>query len=143
MRLKLILITAASIYSLLMTQFIAADTLTVVVNNVSVSEGSIMLAVMSGEDEFNGKQPAIASVIQRAQTGAIEFSTSNLPSGEYAIRVMHDINGNGDLDSNFVGMPTEPWAMSNNAKGNFGPPKWDDVKFMLDGPTTQTLDLSK
>lgn len=143
MRLKLLLITAASIYSLLMTQFIAADTLTVVVSNVSVSEGSIMLAVMAGEEEFDGKQPAIASVIQRAQTGEISFSTTNLPAGEYAIRVMHDVNGNGELDSNFVGMPTEPWAMSNNAKGNFGPPKWKDVKFTLDGTATQTLDLSK
>ena len=141
MRLKLIITTAAALYALLMTQFIAAETLTVVVTNVATPEGTIMVQVMAGEAEFKGDETAIASFMQRAQDGEMTFSTS-LPTGEYAIRVMHDLNGNGDLDANFVGIPKEPWAMSNNAKGNFGPPKWKDVKFDLQGDVTQSLQLN-
>ena len=143
MRLKLILAIAAGLYSLLMTQYIGAETLTIVVTDITASEGMIMVQVMSNEEEFKGTQSPIASIMQRAQSGETTFSTSNLPAGNYAIRVMHDVNNNGELDSNFVGMPTEPWGMSNNAKGNFGPPKWSEVKFKLDGTVTQTISLGK
>ncbi len=142
MPLKTTLIAAAALYATLMTQMIAAETLTVVITNVPKSEGTIMLQVMSGEAEFRGETGAIASVMQRAAAGEMSFTTTSLPAGEYALRVMHDVNNNGELDANFVGMPTEPWAFSNNAMGNFGPPKWQDVKFTLDGDVTQTLNLN-
>ena len=143
MPLKTMLTAAAALYATLVTQMIAAETLTVVLTNVPESEGTIMLQVMSGEAEFRGEADVIASIMQRAQAGKMSFSTTSLPQGEYAVRVMHDLNGNGELDANFVGMPTEPWAFSNNAMGNFGPPKWDDVKFTLEGEVVQTLNLNR
>jgi len=143
MDIKYKLVAAAAVYCTLMTQLIAAETLKIEVDNIETSQGMLMIQIMRSEAEFSGESPAIASIMQRAQVGNATFSASNLPAGEYAIRVMHDTNGNGELDSNFVGMPNEPWAMSNNAKGNFGPPKWDDVKFTLDGEATQSLTLSK
>ena len=48
----------------------------------------------------------------------------------------YDKNGNGKLDTNFLGIPKEPTAMSNNAKGSFGPPKFKDAKFTLTANTT-------
>jgi uncharacterized protein (DUF2141 family) len=38
-------------------------------------------------------------------------------------------------------MPNEPYGFSNNAKGNFGPPTWDDIKFQLEGDHHQTINL--
>ncbi len=133
----------AGLYAILVTQFIAADTLRVVIENVASSEGNIMLEILSTEAEFNGESPAVAAIIQRAQTGKMTFTTDALPPGEYAIRVMHDKNGNGELDSNFVGIPKEPWAFSNNATGKFGPPKWQAAKFALDGESTQAIALNQ
>ena len=60
----------------------------------------------------------------------------NLPEGEYAVSVFHDLNSNGKLDSNAVGMPTEPYGFSNNAAGNFGPPSFDAAKIKLDQSKT-------
>jgi hypothetical protein len=34
-------------------------------------------------------------------------------------------NSNGKLDTNFVGIPREGVGASNDAKGHFGPPKFD------------------
>lgn len=121
---------------------VSAETLTVVIENVKVSEGHIMLRVLSGQQEFKGDIEAITSIKQRAIAGVVSFTISNLPAGEYAVQVMHDSNGNGELDSNLVGMPIEPWAFSNNAAGNFGPPKWNDVKFDLTGTITQSISLN-
>tara|TARA_R110002072_G_scaffold1780_10_gene14787 strand:- start:7149 stop:7565 length:417 start_codon:yes stop_codon:yes gene_type:complete len=119
-----------------------AETLTVVIENIETAEGYIMLRVMHGKGEFKGEREALTSIKQRAIKGPMTFSVSNLPAGEYAIQVMHDENDNGKLDSNFIGIPSEPWAFSNNATGSMGPPAWDDMKFQLSGSITQSIQLN-
>ena len=131
-----LLMTAVSIPA------VNAETLTVVIENVNASEGHIMVRVLSGQQEFKGEVEAITSIKQRAIAGKVSFTISNLPAGEYGIQVMHDSNSNGKLDSNLVGLPIEPWAFSNNAAGNFGPPEWNDVKFYLSGTITQSISLN-
>ena len=49
----------------------------------------------------------------------------------YAIRMYHDVNDNGELDTNLMGIPSEPFAFSNNAQGRFGPAAWDDAVFEI------------
>lgn len=142
-KLRTLLIAGAGLYCLLLTQSIAAATLTIVVSNVTEAEGSVMVAVLAGEQGFKEETPPAAALMQPAQTGEMTFTASGLDDGDYAIQVMHDVNGNGKLDSNFIGMPIEPWAMSNNARGNFGPPKWEEVKISITGDTTHNLELSK
>jgi uncharacterized protein (DUF2141 family) len=58
---------------------------------------------------------------------------SNLQPGRYALILFHDENGNGRLDKNFWGVPTEPYGFSNNAQGFLGPPRFDDAAMTLDG----------
>lgn len=48
--------------------------------------------------------------------------------GTYAIKMFHDLNGNGVLDKTF-GVPDEPYAFSNDAKAGFGPPKFTAAAF--------------
>ncbi len=140
---RVILGLTAGLLAAVWTEVVAADTLHIHVTNVPSSEGQIMLQIVASEAEFKGEAPAIVSVMQRAVEGEMSFSAASLPPGEYAFRVMHDINNNGELDSNFVGMPSEPWAFSNNATGNFGPPGWKDVKFTLESEVTQTIKLNR
>ena len=40
-----------------------------------------------------------------------------------------DENSNGKMDTNSMGIPREGVGASNNAKGNFGPPKFDAAAF--------------
>jgi uncharacterized protein (DUF2141 family) len=49
--------------------------------------------------------------------------------GTYAVSVLHDVNSNGDLDTNFLGIPKEPLGFSNGAKPKMGPPSFDAAKF--------------
>jgi len=48
-----------------------------------------------------------------------------LGAGRYAVAVYQDENRNGKLDKNFLGMPTEPYGFSNDARGSMGPPSFD------------------
>lgn len=65
----------------------------------------------------------------------------DLPDGEYGLKVIQDVNGNGKMDVNPFGMPIEPYAFSNNAIGNMGPAGWDRARFTVAGDTAQTIKL--
>lgn len=109
----------------------AAETLDVQISDVRATTGNVMIAIVAGADGFADKTPPVASLILPARGNTVAFTTNALPAGEYAIRVMHDVNGNGELDANFVGMPTEPYGFSNDASGSFGPPKWEAARFSI------------
>jgi uncharacterized protein (DUF2141 family) len=55
------------------------------------------------------------------------------PPGTYAVSVFHDENSNGKLDTNFIRIPREGVGASNDAKGHFGPPKFDAAAFRYPG----------
>lgn len=51
--------------------------------------------------------------------------------GAYAMAVFHDENANNDLDRNFLGIPSEGTGASNDAHNMFGPPGYDDARFVF------------
>lgn len=105
------------------------------------AKGTVRMAVFDSEEMYEGGAPVTgANVTISAETATVSFE---LPAGTYAIKLYHDVNDNGEMDTNPFGMPTEPYAFSNNAKGNFGPAKWDKAAFELGSePVTQTLSVN-
>jgi uncharacterized protein (DUF2141 family) len=63
----------------------------------------------------------------------------DIPPGTYALAVVHDENMNGKLDTNWLGIPTEGYGFSNDAKALLGAPSFDAASFPYDG---RTLDLT-
>lgn len=120
-----------------------ADNLSITISNIAAAKGELMIQVVAGESGFKEEEPPVASFILPAAEGSVTISTDALGAGEYGIRMFHDKNSNGKMDSNMVGIPKEPYGFSNSAKGSFGPPKWAAVKFTIDGDTEQTIDLAK
>ena len=59
--------------------------------------------------------------------------TFNLPKGDYAIAVFHDVNLNGKLDTNILSIPIEKTGVSNNPKVMFLP-TFESAKFSLFEP---------
>ncbi len=57
----------------------------------------------------------------------------SVPKGVYAISAFHDQNNNGKLDTNFIGLPTEDYCASRDARNSFGPPSFGDAKFSYSG----------
>jgi uncharacterized protein (DUF2141 family) len=56
--------------------------------------------------------------------------------------MFHDVNGDGRMNTNPFGIPTEPYAFSNNARGQFGPASWADAVFTVEAAeTTQQINL--
>lgn len=59
------------------------------------------------------------------------FIFEDLSSGEYAVAALHDENGNGKLDTNFLGIPIEGGGASNNPEPRMGPPLYENARFLL------------
>ena len=71
------------------------------------------------------------------------LSFTNLEQGEYAIAVFHDANANQKLDKNFLGIPKEALGFSIGKMKAFGPPTFEECKFVLDENKTIKIELSK
>jgi uncharacterized protein (DUF2141 family) len=67
---------------------------------------------------------------------------ADLAPGTYAAAVIHDENGNGTLDKNFLGIPTEAYGISNNHTHALSKPTWDESKFTVNADTTVTSKIS-
>jgi uncharacterized protein (DUF2141 family) len=70
-----------------------------------------------------------------ARAGTVELRLRNVKPGSYSIAVFHDINGNGELDRNFIGLPSEPYGFSNNV-GRRGPPDFEAARIVVKEPST-------
>lgn len=65
----------------------------------------------------------------------------DLPSGDYAVALFHDENGNGRLDTRF-GLPVEGFGFSNNPRILFGPPSFAAARIAVgNGETDETVKL--
>ncbi|AGH49554.1 hypothetical protein G432_09145 [Sphingomonas sp. MM-1] len=64
-----------------------------------------------------------------ARIGATVVVVRGVPPGRYAAQGFHDRNGNGKVDRNLIGIPTEGIGFSNDAKIRLGPPKFADAAF--------------
>ncbi len=106
---------------------IAQFTLTIEINDIRSSDGNILLQV------FDEEQNSIKGIVESIENNKCTIVIENLKPGKYAFRYFHDENGNNEMETNWMGMPKEGFGLSNNAKGLFGPPKFEKWLFELSG----------
>jgi uncharacterized protein (DUF2141 family) len=72
-------------------------------------------------------------------------SLGEVAPGAYAIAVVHDANGNGDMDFDLLGLPQESYGFSNGARSLLGPPSFDAaaVRVTGDGVTRAEVTLAR
>jgi uncharacterized protein (DUF2141 family) len=105
------------------------SSLTVNFTGIEEQKGAVMAALFDSEAAYNGKGAPLRPVMIVADNTAVTVTFDGLAPGTYAMKVFHDIDGDKEMSTNPFGMPIEPFAFSNNARGNLGPAKWADAKF--------------
>lgn len=123
---KIITITMLFICSIISAQNVK---LTVSVSGLKNNEGNVKVGLYNSEGTF--LQTTYKSLSAEIKNNEAVVTFTNLPAGEYAISTYHDENKNGKLDKNMMGIPSEDYAASNNAKGFMGPPAYKDAKFVI------------
>jgi len=103
--------------------------------NIKNSTGTVACALFESPDGFPSEYLRAATnvmVIKIRKSQALCYF-EDIPPGTYAMAVVHDENMNGKLDTNWLGIPTEGYGFSNDAKGVLGGPSFLDASFKYDG----------
>ena len=98
------------------------------------SAGGIKIALYDSQDAYAHRRGSLRKAYLPITNGASEWIVDGLPPGEYAVMFYHDANGNRGLDRNRLGLPTESFGFSNDAKPRLGLPPFEKVKFSLSEP---------
>jgi len=109
----------------------AAAGLAVRFEGIETHTGQIMLSVFDNAAAHDqGGKPVRAAVVP-VEGAAATAVFAGLAPGDYAIKAFHDVDGDGKMGTNPFGMPLEPFAFSNNAKAEGGPPRWEAARFTV------------
>ncbi|MFP5391590.1 MAG: DUF2141 domain-containing protein [Gammaproteobacteria bacterium] len=121
-------IVCATLLGLALCAGARAGDLTIEIDGVTSAQGQLMVTLYRDAGTYlkSGRQQAGPAVAGRAV-----LVIKDVAPGEYAFALYHDANGNGKLDANLIGIPTEAYAFSNDAKAVMGPPAFDAARFAV------------
>jgi uncharacterized protein (DUF2141 family) len=102
--------------------------ITVQVINLPSATGTVEVSLFDSADTFL-VNPYLQQSGTVSEEGTFVTRFSAVPEGDYAIVVVHDANGNEQLDTGLLGFGGEAYGYSNNVHPWFGRPSFDDVKF--------------
>jgi uncharacterized protein (DUF2141 family) len=109
--------------------------------NIRNSTGTVACALFESPVGFPIEVLSSATnvMVMKIRKTQARCDFEDIPRGTYAIAVIHDENMNGKLEINWLGIPTEGYGFSNDAKGMIGVPSFSAASFPYDG---QNLDLT-
>lgn len=124
---------------------VGTGTVIIKLNNIQAAKGVIRLALYDAEEKFMIPQSAHSlSNYPVSRTGTMSIQLENIAYGEYAIAVFHDENSNEELETNFFGIPVEPYCFSGSGHSKWRPPLYRDAKFAVNQKeVTIDLELAK
>jgi uncharacterized protein (DUF2141 family) len=115
-----------------------SSSVTVEVEGLRDRKGQVCLSVFANSQGFPGSSTkAVQKQCVKVTEAPIQVTFSDLQPGNYAIAVLHDENGDGQANRNFLGIPTEGFGFSDNPAIGFGPPSFADSSFLVAGPSTR------
>jgi uncharacterized protein (DUF2141 family) len=117
----------------------AADVL-VRIDNIKQLAGELQISLCTRtEFEVEDCQRYIGAPVT-AKSMTVRFA--NAPAGDWAVMLIQDLNGNDKMDYNFLGLPKEPFGMSNLRSFPLRSPRFSDVDFKTKGqPVAITVRL--
>lgn len=127
---------------LLLAQGASSSELTVLLHGVDARrQGRIQCALFAGAEGFPMQpEKAVASTTAEGDGAERRCTFRGLAPGHYAVSAVHDENGDGKLNTNLFGVPTEGWATSGNVTHALRAPDFAESKFEV-GAQPARVDL--
>ncbi len=107
-------------------------TIRVEVAGIPVIKGSVRATLDPNPKAFSNAETALQTVEVEVKSHKMILTFTQVPFGDYAVKVIHDKNDNQKLDLSLLGIPAESYGISNNARRRFGLPSFDEAKFIVD-----------
>ncbi|MFC5497272.1 DUF2141 domain-containing protein [Caenimonas terrae] len=109
--------------------------------NIRNSTGTVACALFDSPAGFPQDYLKMATnvMVIKVRKNEARCDFEDIPPGTYAMAVVHDENMNGQLDTNFLGIPREGYGFSNDATGPLGAPPFSAASFHYNG---QNVDMT-
>jgi uncharacterized protein (DUF2141 family) len=130
MRFRISLLALAAALILIAAPAFAAR-IVVTIDGVHSNQGNVFVGLYAGPAKFLQGNQSDAQRKVRASTGPITVVFDNLPPGTYAVGAFHDENANDHLDTNFLGLPEEGYALSNGVRAVMAKPSFQQAAFTV------------
>ncbi len=110
-------------------------TLKITVSGLESNDGALFWTLYNSQDTFEAFDPDTALAKGKCQITdqSCTITVENVPYGEYAVLVAHDVNGDGEIDRN--PLSDELKGVSNYTSKLWWKPNWDDAKFTINKPS--------
>lgn len=123
-----------------LSQPLQAADVSVEIENITDLAGTLLWSIFDSEDSYKMESTPLVAGRSRVTAETIKVTLHDVPPGNYAIKLFHDANDNGEMDTNLLGLPQEGYGFSNNA-GSFGPASFEDAKVEITEDTKITIRL--
>jgi len=118
----------------------AAATLVVHVTGLRDHKGQLRIGLWNRAQGWTQEKYGVTgqNVALRAAHGAsVDVRFVGLAPGDYAVGAFQDRNLNFRLDKTWIGIPKEPWGVSNNARPRLRAPSYEEARFRISAPQTR------
>jgi len=115
--------------------------LTLNIEGIEEVKGTMEIGLFNNSDDFleTGSEFRVISIPVDSTTVIAVFDS--LPQATYGISLYHDLDSSGEINKNFIGVPTEPWGISNDAYRMLAAPRWQEAVFTMDADKTIVIHL--
>jgi uncharacterized protein (DUF2141 family) len=116
--------------------------LTLIVTNLASLTAPVYIGLYGTKNKFPDPKDQLKEYKFTPHGNKLIAKISDLHFGVYALAIYQDVNNNGKIDKNLIGIPTEGYAFSNNFKPKVKAPSFDNCKFEYDAnDNTLTMNL--
>lgn len=120
------------------------STLTVEINGIRNVKGNVCMSMFNSPDGYpDSASKAVLAKCFTVVSSSFEVRIEGVTDGRYAIALWHDENRDEKLNYNFLGIPKEGLAFSENGKPRItppppGPPSFNSISFEVKGEPKRT-----
>ena len=115
--------------------------LTLIIKNMQTPDGPIVVGVYEEKNKFLDEKDEFKKYTIKPNKDGI-VTIKDLNYGEFALALYQDVNSDGKINKNGIGIPKEPYAFSNNYKPVIKAPAYKDCKFAYNSASSDTLVIS-
>ncbi len=119
----------------------AQNNISVTINNIEEAKGVVEISLYNQAATFPHSKGRFKTANATVNGNSVTYQFTNIPDGDYAIALFHDVNNNGQMDKNIFGIPKEPYGFSNNIVHKMSAPNFKECMFSLKGSTNLTISL--
>lgn len=116
--------------------------LSINIRGLESNVGKVLVLVFKDSDGFPEEDQKAYKILELSISNkSASEKISDIPSGNYAVSVLHDENGDGKMKKNGLGIPTEGFGFSNNPSILFGQPSFEKCSFWLKEGTSKQVKI--